>query len=97
MNSKRNGARTIRLALVSVCILAGGVLLVPHVTRTHAQDHAPVSMTTDWSNRHMVYSAPSNMAQAWRLQAEPRYLQQWVRRNVAPLRLGSSAKEEAAP
>jgi hypothetical protein len=32
----------------------------------------------------MVYSAPSSMAEAWRLQAEPRYLHQWTRRNLAP-------------
>ena len=30
----------------------------------------------------MVYSAPSSMAQAWRLQSEPRYLHQWTRRNA---------------
>ncbi len=33
----------------------------------------------------MVFSAPSSMAQAWRLQAEPRYHRQWTRRNAAAL------------
>jgi hypothetical protein len=42
-------------------------------------------MTTDWSNRHMIYSAPSSMAQAWRLEAETRYVHQWTRRNAAAL------------
>jgi len=30
----------------------------------------------------MVFSGPSSMMHAWRLQAEPRYADQWVRRNV---------------
>jgi hypothetical protein len=50
--------------------------------KTQAQSHTPVHMTTDWSNRHMVYSTPSSMAQAWRLQSEPRYIHQWLRRNA---------------
>jgi len=33
----------------------------------------------------MVYSAPSSLAHAWRLQAEPRYVHQWARRNAAAL------------
>jgi hypothetical protein len=47
-------------------------------------------MTTDWSNRHMVYSAPSSVADAWRLQAEPRYLHQWTRRNLKPAQAQSA-------
>jgi hypothetical protein len=69
-------------------LTAAFFLLSRGTTKTQAQDggqgHTPVHMTTDWSNRHMVYSAPSSMAEAWRLQAEPRYLHQWTRRNLAP-------------
>jgi hypothetical protein len=44
-------------------------------------------MTTDWSNRHMVYSTPSSMAQAWRFQAERRYLDQRMRRNAPAMQV----------
>jgi hypothetical protein len=87
MNPKWNG-RFARLSAVSTFILAAALLLLSWGMKTHAQDgtqggHTPVHMTTDWSNRHMVYSAPSTMMEAWRLQAEPRYLHQWARRNLA--------------
>jgi hypothetical protein len=82
MTLKRKSAWVVRLALVSVCFLAAILLLVPRNTKTHAQSHSPVHMTTDWSNRYMIFSEPSSMAQGWRLQAGPRYLQQWTRRNA---------------
>ena len=89
MNSRRNAAWIVRLVLISVCTLAGITSLVLRTTRTYAQNqtanHVRVPMTTDWSNRHMVYSAPSSMMQAWRLQVEPRYLHQWTRRNAQVL------------
>jgi hypothetical protein len=80
---KRNGGWLVRSVLVLTGTLALASILVSQ--RTKAQGHVPVHMTSDWSNRHMVYSAPSSVAQAWRLQAEPRYLHQWTRRNVAAL------------
>jgi hypothetical protein len=88
MNMKQNSRWVGELCLAAACILAAVLLLVSWSVRTYAQNnsqgHTPVHMTTDWSNRHMVYSAPSSMAQAWRLQAESRYLNQWTRRNAAP-------------
>jgi hypothetical protein len=83
MNAKRNRRWLIRLGLASACTLAVALFLLTWGKRAHAQGHTPVHMTTDWSNRHMVYSAPSSFEQAWRLQAEPRYLNQWTRRNAA--------------
>jgi hypothetical protein len=82
MNAKRNGRWMVRLGLVSACTLAVALFLLSRGNKTHAQGHTPVHMTTDWSNRHMVYSSPSSMAQGWKLQTEPRYLHQWTRRNV---------------
>jgi hypothetical protein len=81
MNSKRTYAWVARLAVVALCTVAGVLLLASRSPKAHAQNHIPVSMTTDWSNRHMVYSAPSSVAQSLRLQAEPRYLHQLTRRN----------------
>jgi len=84
MNAKWNRKWVVRLGLISACTLAVAVFLLSLGRKTHAQGHTPVHMTTDWSNRHMVYSAPSSLGQALRLQAEPRYLHQWTRRNVVP-------------
>src|SRR4029077_2201946 len=44
---------------------------------------APVHMTTDWSNRHMIFSPPHSTIDGLKLQAQPRYLHQWLRRNAA--------------
>ena len=82
MNTKWNRRWLVRWGLVSVCTLTVAVFLLSWGKKTHAQVHTPVHMTTDWSNRHMVYSAPSSMGQALRLQSEPRYLHQWTRRNA---------------
>jgi hypothetical protein len=86
MNSKRNGARLMGLGVASIFTLAAALFLLSWGMKTNAQvgaqGHTPVHMTTDWSNRHMVYSAPTSMTEAWRLQAEPRYLHQWTRRNL---------------
>jgi hypothetical protein len=84
VNSKRNRTWIVRLALVSVCALAMALLLLPWGNKTNAQGHAPVHLATDWSNRHMVYSSPSSIPQALRLQAEPRYSHQWTRRYAVP-------------
>jgi hypothetical protein len=47
-----------------------------------AQDEAHIGMPTDWSHRHMVFSAPRSPREALHLSENPRYLQQWLRRNV---------------
>ena len=85
MKMKLKNTQRIRLAQVLLGITIVVALVVVRRTRaqSNAEGHAPVHMTTDWSNRHMIYSAPSSMAQAWRLQAEPRYIHQWTRRNAA--------------
>jgi len=72
----------VKLGLVSVCTLAVALFLLSGGKKTHARGHTPICMTMDWSNRQMLYSAPSSMGQALRLQAEPRYLRQWTRRNA---------------
>jgi hypothetical protein len=90
MKPKRKSAWPIRLALVSILTLSGILILASRSVKTYAQNETPnhvrMPLVTDWSNRHMIYSSPSTLSQAWRLQAEPRYLQQWMRRNSAPSR-----------
>ena len=85
MKTRWNRKQWVRFGLVSVCTLAVALFLLSWGKKTRAQGgHAPVHMTSDWSNRHMVYSAPSSIVQALKLQAEPRYMNQWTQRNVKP-------------
>jgi hypothetical protein len=46
----------------------------------------------DWSHRHLIYSAPTSAQDAVRLQNEPRYWHQWVRRHGG----GAASIDEAA-
>jgi hypothetical protein len=79
---KRNGEGHYRLALVVVAL----VILVPLLQWVRAQGRkAPIHMTTDWSNRHMIFSTPSSLPQSWRLNNEPRFNHQWLRRNPGAL------------
>jgi hypothetical protein len=91
MNTKRNCAWLVQAGLAVACTLAVALVLTSWGNKTHAQDkaqaHVPVHMTTDWSNRHMVYSTPSTLPEAWKLQAEPRYIEQWTRRNAPATQL----------
>ncbi|MGB6821806.1 MAG: hypothetical protein WBE21_06985 [Candidatus Acidiferrales bacterium] len=82
---KRDALWLLRWSLVSTCTLAIALFFISWANKTHAQSqpqvHVPVHMTSDWSNRHMVYSKPS-AAEALRFQAIPRYVQQVTRRNA---------------
>ena len=39
-----------------------------------------ISLVTDWSQRHMIYSAPRSEMQIFQIGSEPRYIQQYYRR-----------------
>jgi hypothetical protein len=39
-------------------------------------------MVSDWSHRHLIFSAPKNLIHAFQLSSNPRYVQQWMRRNA---------------
>ncbi|MGC1414101.1 MAG: hypothetical protein WA817_02380, partial [Candidatus Acidiferrum sp.] len=80
----RNDLWRVRPAQILI-VVALVITLVIVARGTHAQNHKRVSMTRDWSDAHIVYSAPSSTARAWRLQGEPRYLRQRTRRNAAAL------------
>lgn len=71
---------------VIVClaiVAAAVVVVVPRITSLHAQAHARIPLATDWSHRHLVYSTPTSLEQTIRLRQDARYIQQFVRRNVA--------------
>jgi hypothetical protein len=41
-----------------------------------------VHLATDWSHRHLIFSAPKTWWQGYKLSQNPRYAQQWLRRNA---------------
>ncbi len=80
-----------------VLAIAAMVVLVPLVQWVRAQGRRqPVHLTTDWSNRHLVFSQPGSFTQAWHLQNQPRYSHQWLRRNEAALR-NAAIQERGGP
>ncbi len=81
---KWNHKVALKLALAVLAALFVGLFLVPRGTIMHAQEHRQrVSLTTDWSHRHMIYSKARSPIQALSLERDPRYVQQWYRRNAA--------------
>ena len=85
MNVKQASTWAARLAIVAAIVFAVVVLFMPQGSRIHAQTtiHTPVSVTSDWSNHHLVFSAPGTPVQALRVQTDPRYVQQ-LRRRASP-------------
>jgi hypothetical protein len=91
---KRNGDGHYRLAFVVVAL----VILVPLLQWVRAQGRkAPIHMTTDWSNRHIVFSQPSSLPQSWRLNNEPRFNHQWLRRNARALQPKGQPPQSGSP
>ncbi len=77
---KRNHKVAIKLALAIAAALFVGLFLVPRSSVLRAADgHVRVPLTSDWSHRHMIYSAPRSLSQAMQLQYQPRYVQQHYR------------------
>src|SRR5215475_440520 len=75
----RSAARFLRFgACLSVLVLAGWML--GRAAEPHSQ-----GMPTDWSHRHLIFSRPANSEQAERVERDPRYWQQWARRNIVSI------------
>jgi hypothetical protein len=47
-----------------------------------APENPPVHLGTDWSHRHLVFSTPKSLTERIQLSSNPRYVQQWIRRNA---------------
>jgi hypothetical protein len=62
-------------------LLGLGIVIALVVVRGAKAGNEPVHLTTDWSHRHVVFSAPHNLGQHVKLLSNPRYVQQLVRRN----------------
>ncbi len=86
----------IKSAMAILGALLVALFLISHSSIIHAAArHARVSLATDWSHHHMVFSAPKTSLQALRLSREPRYLNQWERRNTR--RFGPPPRREKNP
>src|SRR5580704_15606670 len=82
-NPRRTGMVVAWVATLSLIVTLGAQT---------ADGQAPrVPLAQDWSHRHLIYSAPATVEQARRLQTEPRYWHQWIRRHG-----GSAASIDAA-
>src|SRR5438270_3005235 len=85
---------------------AGLMVLVASGWFLTGQAASPVTQgfPTDWSHHHIVFSRPTNPRAAARIEADPRYWQQYARRNVTrvlsengsnPVELSTSALRHA--
>src|ERR1019366_3542353 len=88
---KSNSSWRIRLTQI---LLGVGIVVALVVVRGTQAGNEPVHLTTDWSHRHLIFSAPSTPGQASKIQREPRYWQQHYRRNVAKLDKPGNGKDE---
>src|SRR5579862_2928698 len=79
MNSKTSW----KIRLAQILLGAGFLLALVVVRGTHAGNE-PIHLTSDWSHRRVVFSAPHNLGQHVHLLSNPRYVQQLVRRSSKP-------------
>lgn len=71
--------RSWRAVPLRILLVASFALALVIVHGVHAGNE-PFHLVTDWSHRHMVYSAPKTLMDRFRFSTETRYVQQWVRR-----------------
>src|ERR1700675_2893733 len=46
--------------------------------------HTRTSLVTDWSSRRLIFSTPTTAAKLAEVSQDPRFHQQWLRRNMHP-------------
>src|SRR6516162_1082448 len=78
--ARRSGNRVVSKLLILLPLM---MVLLPGLW---AQETGAVhiGLPTDWSHRHMLFSAPGSPEQAASLFQDPRYVQQWLRRDIHP-------------
>src|SRR3981081_3971788 len=74
-----NRSWQIRLAQIS---LGAALVIALVVVRGTSAQNDPVHMTTDWSHQHLIFSTPKTLIDQFQASSNPRYVQQWVRRNA---------------
>ncbi len=80
MRRKRQSLPWLGILVLGVLVLSPAVL-----GQTSPGSEAGVPVPTDWSHQHVIFSRPANEEQARRVQQDPRYWQQLVRRSQATL------------
>lgn len=85
-----------RVRLAQILLGAAFLLVLVVVRGTHAGNES-IHVATDWSHRHVVFSAPQNLGQHVLLLSDPRYVQQLVRRNAANGGIGDDLRWRRAP
>ena len=73
-----------QIGLVQILLGAVIVIALMLVRGTYA-GNPPVPLASDWSHRHLVFSAPTSLAHHVHLLSRPRYVQQLVRQNAGNL------------
>lgn len=73
--------RSSRHWLAAIFLLCSFVAISATTLATYA-DRVPFPEATDWSHKHVVFSLPTSLADRFRFSLDPRYVQQWVRRNA---------------
>jgi len=72
------------ISALAVCLmglpLAG--LLPGQTDREPGDSNYRVPVVEDWTQRHLIYSAPGSIVRNLQIQQQPRYVQQYLRRNV---------------
>lgn len=63
------------------------------VVRAVDAGNEPFHLATDWSHRHVLFSAPKTLMDRFRFSMDLRYVQQWVRRNSEMREDGRSDRE----
>jgi hypothetical protein len=76
---KSNKSWRIRLAQI---LLGAAILFALVAIRGAKAGDEHVHLVTDWSHRHLMYSAPRNLMERFELSTHQRYVQQWMRRNA---------------
>ena len=76
MNRLRSTPSHLRF-LVPASVLVASVFILIGAAQIPRQR---VSSVEDWTHHHLLYSRPSTWATAWKVQQEPRYWQQKIRR-----------------
>jgi hypothetical protein len=73
-----NASRFVRVAVGLLGLVTLGSVLTSQAAKPTRHG---IHLATDWSHRHLIFSQPRTADEATRLQQDPRFEQQWARRN----------------
>lgn len=91
MESRHSLAMRFALIVFATVVMAAAV-----GAQEASPSSADPSLVTDWTHHHVVYSSPDLASLPPRLRQEPRYWQQWLRRNPKMILGGDASPANAA-